>query len=140
MQENEKEEIDSASIEIRYSDLSDGRFLKEWLMDPQVGRWFPIDDLPEVDDAVHRWIGFSRYKCSLTQSKMACPAALPPCICSRIKNSPISANLALLSDKIIEARDWDHSAEKPDSSRQRQVPHRDPPSSSLFGKSRYPFV
>jgi RimJ/RimL family protein N-acetyltransferase len=53
-------------LEIRYSDLSDGRYLKEWLMDPEVDRWFPISDPVEYDDAVHRWIGFSRYKCSLT--------------------------------------------------------------------------
>ncbi|MBA3817009.1 MAG: GNAT family N-acetyltransferase, partial [Parachlamydiaceae bacterium] len=46
--------------------LSDGRHLKEWLTDPTVARWFPMDDLVEIDDAVQRWIGFSRYKCSLT--------------------------------------------------------------------------
>lgn len=63
-------------LEIRYSDLADGRYLKEWLLDPKVGRWFPIDDLPEIDDAVHRWIGFSRYKCSLTAVKDGVPCGL----------------------------------------------------------------
>jgi len=62
-------EEQEASVEIRYTDLSDGRFLKQWLMDPTVGRWFPIYDDVEIDDAVHRWIGFSRYKCSLTAIK-----------------------------------------------------------------------
>jgi RimJ/RimL family protein N-acetyltransferase len=57
------------TLEIRYSDLSDGRFLKQWLMEPGVTRWFPVHDEAEIDDAVHRWIGFSRYKCSLTAVK-----------------------------------------------------------------------
>ncbi len=58
-----------SSLEIRYSDLSDGRYLKQWLSEPGVGRWFPVCDAVEIDDAVHRWIGFSRYKCSLTAVK-----------------------------------------------------------------------
>lgn len=65
-----------SSIDIRYSDLADGRYLKEWLQDPSVGRWFPIYDAAEVDDAVQRWIGFSRYKCSLTAEKDGKPCGL----------------------------------------------------------------
>lgn len=59
----------SESIEIRYTDLSDGRFLKQWLLEPSIGRWFPVYDEIEIDDAVQRWIGFSRYKCSLSAVK-----------------------------------------------------------------------
>lgn len=66
----------AASIEIRYSELSDGRYLKEWLTDPSVARWFPMDDTVEIDDAVHRWIGFSRYKCSLTAVRDGVPCGL----------------------------------------------------------------
>lgn len=62
-------EIDASGLEIRYSDLADGKYLKAWLTDPTVGRWFPILDTVEIDDAVMRWIGFSRYKCSLTAVK-----------------------------------------------------------------------
>ncbi len=57
------------STDIRYSDLADGRHLKEWLLEPSIGRWFPVHDTAEIDDAVQRWIGFSRYKCSLTAIK-----------------------------------------------------------------------
>lgn len=64
----EKPPVES-SIEIRYSDLSDGRYLKQWLMEPSIGRWFPVHDTVEIEDATHRWIGFSRYKCSLTALK-----------------------------------------------------------------------
>lgn len=69
------EKADSG-IEIRYTDLSDGRYLKEWLLDPTVARWFPMDDPVEIEDAVHRWIGFCRYKCSLTAVKDGIPCGL----------------------------------------------------------------
>lgn len=71
MSEHTKDEID-----IRYSDLSDGRYLKEWLTDPTIRRWFPILDEPEIDDAVQRWIGFSRYKCSLTALYQGVPCGI----------------------------------------------------------------
>lgn len=67
---------DNDDLEIRYTDLSEGRFLKEWLTEPSVGRWFPVADTVEIDDAVHRWIGFSRYKCSLTAFKDGHPCGL----------------------------------------------------------------
>lgn len=66
----------STSLEIRYSELSDGRYLKEWLTDPSVARWFPMDDGVEIEDAVQRWIGFSRYKCSLTAVRNGVPCGL----------------------------------------------------------------
>jgi len=53
-------------LEFRYTEIEDGKHLKEWLMDPSVNRWFPMADEIEIDDAVNRWVGFSRYKCSLT--------------------------------------------------------------------------
>ncbi|MEI8124931.1 MAG: GNAT family protein [Parachlamydiaceae bacterium] len=71
MSEKQKTQVD-----IRYSDLSDGRYLKQWLMDPTVGRWFPLDGETEIDDAVNRWIGFSRYKCSLTATKDGEPCGI----------------------------------------------------------------
>jgi RimJ/RimL family protein N-acetyltransferase len=65
-----------SSIDIRYSDLADGRYLKEWLLEPSIGKWFPIYDEAEIDDAVQRWIGFSRYKCSLTALKEGKPCGI----------------------------------------------------------------
>lgn len=65
-----------SDLEIRYTDLSDGRYLKQWLMEPSIGRWFPVTDEVEIDDAVQRWVGFSRYKCSLTAVKNGEPCGL----------------------------------------------------------------
>lgn len=53
-------------INFRYTEFKDAQYLKDWLMDPSVKRWFPMADEVEIDDAVNRWVGFSRYKCSLT--------------------------------------------------------------------------
>lgn len=55
-----------ARIDVRYTEAADASHLKEWLLDPSVGRWFPMADTVEIDDAVNRWISFSRYRCSLT--------------------------------------------------------------------------
>lgn len=63
-QSNRSEE--SLPVEIRYTELSDAKYLKKWLLEPSVGRWFPMYDEVEVEDAVGRWISFCRYKCSLT--------------------------------------------------------------------------
>lgn len=53
-------------LEIRYSTMEDGQYLKEWLSDPTVSRWFPMNDMVETEDATMRWISFARYHCSLT--------------------------------------------------------------------------
>lgn len=63
-------------LEIRYTEAGDAKYLKEWLMDPSIGRWFPMADEVEVDDAVVRWIGFHRYKCSLTAVLNGVPCGL----------------------------------------------------------------
>jgi len=63
-------------IEVRYTEPGDAKYLKEWLMDPEVQGWFPMADQVEIDDAVMRWIAFYRYKCSLTIVKDGVPCGL----------------------------------------------------------------
>lgn len=63
-------------LEIRYTEQGDAPYLKQWLMDPSVGRWFPMADEVEIDDAVNRWIGFYRYRCSLTAVINGVPCGL----------------------------------------------------------------
>ncbi len=53
-------------LDVRFTEESDAPCLREWLEEPGVLRWFPVVDAPELDDTIQRWIGFSRYKCSLT--------------------------------------------------------------------------
>lgn len=54
------------SVEIRYTAQEDAESLKEWLLEPGILKGFPMQDPPEVDDSVKHWIGFSKYKSSLT--------------------------------------------------------------------------
>lgn len=53
-------------LDMRYTELSDAKYLRDWLKEPGVLRWFPMYDDVEIEDAVGRWIGFARYRCSLT--------------------------------------------------------------------------
>ena len=63
-------------LDIRYTELSDGKHLREWLVEPGILRWFPMCDDVEIDDAVNRWISFARYKCSLTATMNGTPCGL----------------------------------------------------------------
>lgn len=70
-----KDQIPSG-VEIRYTEPGDGVYLKQWLADPDGGRWFPIDGDIELDDAVIRWIAFHRYHCSITILKDGIPCGI----------------------------------------------------------------
>jgi len=63
-------------LEIRFTEANDGTHLKNWLSDPTVGRWFPMADQVEVEDAVSRWIVFYRYRCSLTATIDGVPCGM----------------------------------------------------------------
>lgn len=53
-------------VGIRFTEQSDGKKLKDWLMEPAIMHWFPMADEVEIDHAVQHWVGFSRWRCSLT--------------------------------------------------------------------------
>jgi len=53
-------------LTIRYTVPQDAECLKQWLMDPSVQDAFPMASESEVEDAVRRWISFSRVRSSLT--------------------------------------------------------------------------
>jgi putative acetyltransferase len=75
MNQSQGEQIPSG-IEIRYTEPGDAKYLKQWLIEPSVMRWFPMEDEVEIDDAVMRWIAFHRYKCSLTIMKDGVPCGI----------------------------------------------------------------
>lgn len=67
---------ESPDIVVRYTEMEDAPHLREWLSEPGVLKWFPMGDPPEVEDAIRHWIGFSRYKCSLTAVANGVPCGL----------------------------------------------------------------
>jgi len=80
LEEHEEHQVENNQViqglDFRYTEINDGRYLKEWLQDPSVRRWFPMADEIEIDDAVNRWVGFSRYKCSLTALMEGVPCGM----------------------------------------------------------------
>ncbi len=55
-----------AETDIRYTYLTDAPYLRDWLLQQEVQRWFPVSQDKEIDDAAQCWAGFSRYNSSLT--------------------------------------------------------------------------
>jgi RimJ/RimL family protein N-acetyltransferase len=53
-------------LDIRYSELEDEPALLSWMKDPNVEQWFPSTGEKETQFLVKNWIGFSRFKASLT--------------------------------------------------------------------------
>jgi len=53
-------------LTIRYTTPQDAEFLYKWLSGPEVRDAFPMDTGLEIEDAVRRWISFSRIRASLT--------------------------------------------------------------------------
>lgn len=53
-------------LTIRLTEEGDGPYLKKWLSDSEVLRWFPLQDEREIDDAVRVWMSYVQKKSSLT--------------------------------------------------------------------------
>ena len=51
---------------MRYSQLEDEEYLLQWMQDPDNLQWFPMKTQKEIKQTVHNWIGFYRFKASLT--------------------------------------------------------------------------
>lgn len=63
-------------LELRYTIMEDAEPLKQWLLEPGVLQGFPMQDPPEVEDSVKHWIGFSKYKSSLTATLNGQPVGI----------------------------------------------------------------
>jgi RimJ/RimL family protein N-acetyltransferase len=75
MQSND-EPVVMEGLTVRYTQPSDAEHLKSWLMDPEVSTWFPMANEAEIDDAVRRWISFSRIRSSLTAEMNGVPCGI----------------------------------------------------------------
>jgi putative acetyltransferase len=71
-----KVEDELPGFDIRYTEMSDAKYLREWLDEKEILKWFPMADDPEIDDSVQRWIGFCRYRCSLTATVDGVPCGI----------------------------------------------------------------
>ncbi|MCB1180669.1 MAG: GNAT family N-acetyltransferase [Chlamydiia bacterium] len=80
MSDNEKNETKAVpevpGLELRYTVLEDSTYLKQWLIEPGVLHGFPMCDPLEVEDAAKHWIGFAKYKSSLTAVMEGVPCGI----------------------------------------------------------------
>jgi putative acetyltransferase len=58
--------MNTKKIEIRLAVPEDGKYLKKWLFEPGVLRWFPMCNEREVDDAVKLWMDYVKDQAVLT--------------------------------------------------------------------------
>jgi ribosomal protein S18 acetylase RimI-like enzyme len=76
MLEQEKQKLPPEGLTIRYTTQGDADYLRKWLMDPSVALNFPMATEAEIDDAVRRWISFSRVRSSLTAELNGIPCGI----------------------------------------------------------------
>lgn len=63
-------------LDIRYTYVTDTPYLRDWLQNPEVQKWFPVSEEKEIEDAIQCWIGFSRYSSSLTATLNGTPCGV----------------------------------------------------------------
>jgi RimJ/RimL family protein N-acetyltransferase len=63
-------------LDIRYTYVTDTPYLRQWLLNPDVQKWFPVSEEREIEDAVQCWIGFSRYSSSITATVNGVPCGI----------------------------------------------------------------
>lgn len=63
-------------FDIRYSTLEDLLFLQQCFADPEEREPFPFETDEETGESLKNWIGFSKYKASLTGTMKGEPSAI----------------------------------------------------------------
>lgn len=64
------------NISVRDADPEDAVNLKQWLLDPEILRWFPMDNENEVEDSVRIWVSYAKQKAGLTALVDGKPAGM----------------------------------------------------------------
>lgn len=68
--------IDLPGYDLRYTNLMDTSYLREWVNSPGMLHFFPMETDKEVEDAIRVWIGFSRFSSSLTATINSVPCGI----------------------------------------------------------------
>jgi len=63
-------------LDIRYTSLDDEKYLLEWIKQEENNKWFPMSTEKEIAISCKNWVGFSRFKCSLTATIEGKPVGL----------------------------------------------------------------
>ncbi len=63
-------------FDIRYTQLSDTPYLRKWMKNEAVLKWFPMTAEQDVENAIQCWMGFVRWNASLTATIDQVPCGL----------------------------------------------------------------
>ena len=85
-------------VEVRYTQPNDADFLKAWLTDPSAASCFPMCNDLEIDDAVRRWISFSRIHSSLTALLKGVPCGIVTLYIQAYKRLQHQAEFGIIVD------------------------------------------
>ncbi len=66
----------NSPLVIRPTKLHEDVYLKQWLKEPGVLRWFPMDNDQEINDAVRLWIAYSNIGSCVTAEYNGIPCGL----------------------------------------------------------------
>jgi putative acetyltransferase len=58
--------LSEVEFDIRYTRILDISYLRKWIQDPTVLRWFSMASSEEIEQALAVWMSFARYNASLT--------------------------------------------------------------------------
>lgn len=67
---------DKETYDVRYTTLDDEPYLKKWLHWPGVKEWYPFREEKELELMTRNWIGFHKFKCSLTATYKGKPVGI----------------------------------------------------------------
>lgn len=67
--------MDIPGYDIRFSEFDDMAYLSSWLSYPDACDEFPFT-FEEKDDALRNWLGYAKFKCSLTGTMNGVPCAI----------------------------------------------------------------
>lgn len=68
--------VEESTYDIRYSTLEDFLPLKEWMLNEEVRKWYPPSSEKDVDLFTRNWIGFARFRASLTATYQGKPVGI----------------------------------------------------------------
>lgn len=86
-------------LTIRISTDEDKSFLINWLTDPEVLPWFPLNNPREIEDAVKIWVGYKEQGAAFTACINRVPCGMAVLYVHRYKKLKHQSLFAIIMDK-----------------------------------------
>lgn len=86
-------------VSVRVSEEEDGKSLHTWLMDPVILRWFPLDNVREVEDAVRIWLSYKEIGSAYTACIDGKPCGMAVLYLHRYKKLKHQSLFAIIVDE-----------------------------------------